>query len=104
MQPIDNLNNFDEEPPEAFTDLPLGELGYIGEIYEEYYPASNQKRELRIDWNPYEEFSAAFLDKHYELVLLNIFTTLWLFFCFPPIVLAKNAVFVTGGGKRQSFL
>jgi hypothetical protein len=83
VRPIENINNFDEELPEVFSDLPLEELEYLGEIYEDYYTEGHQKRELRIDWNPYEEFSAAFLDKHYELVLLNIFHHIMAFLLFP---------------------
>ena len=44
MQPIENLNNFAEELPEAFDDPPLEELEYLGEIYEGYYTEDNQKR------------------------------------------------------------
>lgn len=75
--------DFDEEFPEVLSNLPLEELGYLGEIHEGYYPENIQKRELRIDWNPYEEFSPAFLDKHYELVLLNIFHHIMAFLLFP---------------------
>ncbi len=56
MHPIDNTNNSDEEPPEGFydDDLPLEELERLGEIYEGVYTENNQKKELRIDWNPYD--------------------------------------------------
>lgn len=90
MQSIDNTNNIDENLPEAFEDLPLGELG---EIYEGYDTEDHQKRELRIDWNPYEEFSSPFLDKHYELVLLNIFHHIMAFLLFPADCSCKERCF-----------
>lgn len=96
MHSIDNTYDFDEEPPEAFDDLPLEELGHLGEIYEDYHATNNQKRELRIDWNPYEEFSAAFLDKHYELVLLNIFHHIMAFLLFPADCSCKERCFCHG--------
>lgn len=72
MNSIDNINNFDEELPEGFEGLPLEEPERLGEIYGDYYTEDNQKRELRIDWNPYEEFAPNFLQKQYPLVLRHI--------------------------------
>src|SRR5436190_14113621 len=93
MSPHDTMNDFDEELPEAFDDLPLEESEHLYEIYEGYYAEYKQKSELRIDWNPYEGFSSAFLDEHYELVLLNIFHHIMAFLLFPGDCSCKERCF-----------
>lgn len=94
MQPHDLFNDFDEFPPEGFEDdLSPENLEYLGEICEGYHTEDYQKKELRIDWNPYEAFSSAFLDKHYELVLLNIFHHIMAFLLFPADCACKERCF-----------